>query len=161
VPVLGDGLPENTEIFLVSLSQPLNAVLDNSSGAGRIVDDDTRSLTIDDAVFVEGNAANPLSTQATLDSLAITRNGALFFSDAFGDGVAPPSAPNFANGTPASYSVQGTLEEANSRVTFNAAGASLTPVSATVPFTYERALLLTNIDPADLASDSRATTPSR
>jgi hypothetical protein len=44
-----------------------------------------------------------------LDQFSITRNGAAFFTDNFGDGLAPPSAPNFASGAAASYGVQGTI----------------------------------------------------
>jgi hypothetical protein len=39
-----------------------------------------------------------------IDDFSVTKNGALIFRDSFSDGVPPPSAPNFANGTPASYS---------------------------------------------------------
>jgi Calx-beta domain-containing protein len=153
VPVIGDGIPESTETFFVSLTQPLNAVLDNASGIGRILDDDTRTLTIDDAVFGEGNTANPLGSQATADSLSITRNGALFFSDAFADGVAPPSAPNFANGTPASYFVRGSLAETNGRLALNESGSALTTgIGQPSAFGFDQVLLLTDINPADLTA---------
>lgn len=45
-----------------------------------------------------------------IDDFTITRNGGAFFSDPFSDGAAPPSAPNFAGGTPATYSVFGTSQ---------------------------------------------------
>jgi hypothetical protein len=48
---------------------------------------------------------------AAIDDFTITRNGLAFFSDPFSDGVPPPSAPNFAGGTPASYSVFGTTPQ--------------------------------------------------
>src|ERR1700733_6365091 len=44
-----------------------------------------------------------------LDQFSITRNGAAFFTDNFGDGIPPPSAPNFASGAAASYGIQGTI----------------------------------------------------
>src|SRR4051794_3871684 len=40
---------------------------------------------------------------AAIDEFTVTRAGAAFFNDTFSDGVAPPSAPNFANGTAAGY----------------------------------------------------------
>ena len=44
---------------------------------------------------------------AAIDLFEITKNGSAFFSDSFSDGNAPPSAPNFANNTAASYTVFG------------------------------------------------------
>ncbi len=54
--------------------------------------------------------ATPASaTVFTIDEFKITRgNGDLVFVDTFGNGVAPPGAPNFANGNAASYFVTGT-----------------------------------------------------
>ena len=45
----------------------------------------------------------------SIDDFSITRNGVGFFTDSFSDGVPPPSAPNFASGTPATYNVLGTI----------------------------------------------------
>ena len=44
----------------------------------------------------------------SVDSISITRNNGAFFTDTFSDGLAPPLAPNFANGTPTSYILTGT-----------------------------------------------------
>src|SRR3972149_6096899 len=38
-----------------------------------------------------------------MDELNIVKFGSLVINDPFSDGNPPPSAPNFANGTPASY----------------------------------------------------------
>jgi hypothetical protein len=44
-----------------------------------------------------------------IDQFSITRNGGAYFTDNFGDGIPPPSAPNFASGAAASYGIQGTI----------------------------------------------------
>jgi hypothetical protein len=58
-----------------------------------------------------------------MDSFTVTRNGSGFFSDGFGDGIAPPSAPNFAGGTPASYGTTGAFTESGDRLVIDSSGA--------------------------------------
>lgn len=49
-----------------------------------------------------------VATVFSIDEFRITRgNGDLVFVDTFGNGIAPPTAPNFANGNAASYFVTG------------------------------------------------------
>ncbi len=86
-----------------------------------------------------------------IDDFSVTRNGVLIFNDPFSDGVPPPSAPNFTNGVPASYFVSGTLNESGGKVRLDTVGAAITPgIGINLNFFLERALLLTNINPADL-----------
>ena len=81
----------------------------------------------------------------------INKNGALAFSDPFSDGVPPPSAPNFQNGTPASYFVNGTLNEAGGKVRLDTVGAAVFPgIGGPGQFFVEQAILLTNIDQTNL-----------
>jgi hypothetical protein len=95
-------------------------------------------------------AHGALASPAFIDEFAVIKNGATIFTDPFGDGVPPPSAPAFTNGTPASYFVFGTLDEAAGRVRLDTTGANLTTFAGR-EFFVERALLLTNINPSDLA----------
>ena len=86
-----------------------------------------------------------------IDDFSVTRNGALIFDDPFSDGVPPPSAPTFTNGVPASYFVSGTLNESGGKVRLDTVGAAIVPgIGIAQNFFFERALLLTNINPADL-----------
>src|SRR5207247_2309843 len=55
VTVAGDSAPESTEQFLVDLSGAVNASIDNATGTGRILDNDTRTLSINDVTVVEGD----------------------------------------------------------------------------------------------------------
>jgi hypothetical protein len=55
VAVNGDGDVEANEQLVVTLSQPLNATLDNSTAIGRILNDDLRTLVINDIAIVEGD----------------------------------------------------------------------------------------------------------
>jgi hypothetical protein len=85
------------------------------------------------------------------DQFTVMKNGNPFFDDGFTDGVPPPSAPDFANGTPASYFVRGTVQEAGGKVRLDRAGAAIVPgVGVPIPFFLEGARLNTNIDPNDL-----------
>ena len=50
------------------------------------------------------------ATVFSIDEFKVTRaNGDLVFLDTFSNGIAPPNAPNFNNGTTASYSATGTF----------------------------------------------------
>lgn len=81
-----------------------------------------------------------------------------FFSDEFDDGISPPSAPNFANGTAASYTVTGSVSETPGCTLYpgglSCGGLSITPdagVLATnavgVSSMVSGIRLNTNIDP--------------
>jgi len=56
------------------------------------------------SLFSAGNSAQAAYT-FVIDNFSVTRDGLAFFNDAFSDGTPPPSAPNFANGTSATYTV--------------------------------------------------------
>lgn len=86
-----------------------------------------------------------------VDNFNITRGGLGFFNDAFSDGTPPPSAPNFANGTAASYTVTGTVgPETGGKLTMDSAGGAPNPSGFLN--NYQGALLNTNI--STLAADS-------
>lgn len=53
VPVIGDRLPEPNETFVVNLSSPTNATIDDGQGVGNIVDDEPR-ISIGDVAKREG-----------------------------------------------------------------------------------------------------------
>lgn len=89
----------------------------------------------------------------TIDDFEITRvNGSLVFQDTFSDGIPPPSAPNFANGNPGSYSVRGIAgPEAGGKLSLNTAfGAPTDAVGRPGENRVIDARLLTNIDPTNM-----------
>lgn len=62
-----------------------------------------------------------------IDDFSVLKNGASFFRDQFDNGVPPPNAPNFSNGTPASYFVFGVLDESSGRVRLDTTQATILP----------------------------------
>src|SRR5207248_1546618 len=94
VAVLGDSAVESTEQFSVTLSGAVNATLDNGSAVGRILDNDTRTLSIDDVTVVEGDSGtmNAVFT-VTLSAAAlapVTVNFTTSDSSAIGPGDYSP-----------------------------------------------------------------------
>lgn len=62
VNVVGDTLAEPNETFVVNLSAASGATIADNQGAGTILDDDGRTLSIKDLKKPEGNAANTTFT---------------------------------------------------------------------------------------------------
>lgn len=90
-----------------------------------------------------------------LDQFEVTKNGNTFFTDGFADGNAPPSAPNFPNGDPASYSVFGTFvagSESSGLLRLNSADGGLTQNALGEGRLTLRAALNSNIDPSNLVN---------
>jgi large repetitive protein len=57
VPVIGDGVYEGTETLVVTLSNPVNAILARTQGTGTIANDEpTPSLSVNDVSMGEGNS---------------------------------------------------------------------------------------------------------
>jgi len=56
VNIIGDNVKENNETFTVSLSNPVNATIGDTTGAGAITDDDTPAFSITDASVDEGDS---------------------------------------------------------------------------------------------------------
>jgi hypothetical protein len=106
-----------------------------------------------------------------LDEFAITKNGTIIFDDGFADGAAPPGAPNFSNGTAASYAVQGTFpsgSEAGGFLTLDTARGVLSTNSTGLARIINGAVLLTpssgansltNSDVIDVEGDFLLQTP--
>ncbi|WP_291414982.1 choice-of-anchor P family protein [Actinophytocola sp.] len=72
VPVVGDTAVEGDETFTVDLSAPSGATIEDGSGVGTIVDDDTPAppptVRVGDVVVPEGNTGpTPASVTVTLD----------------------------------------------------------------------------------------------
>lgn len=98
---------------------------------------------------------------ASIDRFTVTVNGAAFFDDPFGDGVAPPNAPAFANGDPTSYFTQGTFapgSESSGRLAFDTAGFVPTANVLGNPSTFATATLLSSNNPANPLSGLRTGT---
>lgn len=63
VPILGDLLDEEDETFVVTLSSPENAYLEDDQGIGTILDDDPApSLSINDVVVTEGDSGSQMAS---------------------------------------------------------------------------------------------------
>lgn len=97
VSVVGDAKPESNESFYVDLSSPLNATLGNTRGTLTILDDDNRTLAINDVSVQEGNSGTTtamftvtLSRESSqpVSVNVYTQNGS---ASAPGDYVAIPS----------------------------------------------------------------------
>ncbi len=90
-----------------------------------------------------------------IDHFSLVKNGNSFFVDPFGDGVPPPSAPNFPNGTPASYFVGGTIpagSEANGLLRLNSSnGAVIVNANGFINHSLA-AVLLTDVNPTNLVN---------
>lgn len=90
----------------------------------------------------------------SVDEFSVTRNGTLFFSDGFTDGVEPPSAPNFPSGAPASYAISGTIlntAETGGMLQLDSSLGEITANAAGTGRQETRVRLLTNIDQSDLS----------
>jgi hypothetical protein len=106
-------------------------------------------------LFTAGWSITSHALVVNVGEFTINRNGALFFTDSFNDGNEPPSAPNFPNGNPASYSVFGTIPntaEAGGRLVLDTANGALTVNALGQGRLNVRPTLITDTgnDPADL-----------
>ena len=106
VAVVGDSIVEGDEFFLVNLSNALNATIDNSQAFARILDNDTRTLSIDQMMEVgEGDTgttnavltvtlSQPAAAPVTVDFATANSNAV-----APGDYTAQNGTLTFAPGT--------------------------------------------------------------
>ena len=89
-----------------------------------------------------------------IDDLNIIKNGAAFFHDTFGDGVPPPSAPNFANGNSTFYFVSSgsTFFESAGRAVMlgPTAFAPIESLAGGFNIVGHSAILSSNVDPNNL-----------
>ena len=90
-----------------------------------------------------------------IDQFSLVKNGNTFFVDSFADGVPPPSAPNFPNGTPASYFVGGTIpagSEANGVLRLNSSNGAVIVNANGFTNRSLASVLLTNTNPTNLVN---------
>ncbi len=108
-----------------------------------------RTMTVV-AVLLSAVSTAHASFITAIDQFTITKNGGAFFSDSFSDGVAPPSAPNFSGGNPASYSVFGTSQtETGGKYYMDSALGGYTNAGDGTARLRNINTLLTNTNPAD------------
>jgi hypothetical protein len=104
-----------------------------------------------------------------IDQFSVTKNGSTLFTDPFNNGSPPPSAPNFVDGTAASYAMTGTMgPEVNNptggpgQLTLDSSGAILKSTAVGSPLLVQSATLLTGISSASshelTSSDTFSTT---
>lgn len=90
-----------------------------------------------------------------LDEFTVIRGGSTIFKDSFNDGIAPPSAPNFANGVPGAYGVFGTFapgSEAGGKLRLDTLAGAQSCNALCESDLFLRARLLTNADPGNPAA---------
>lgn len=84
------------------------------------------------------------------DSFQVTRNGSALFADNFDGSTTPPAAPNFANGTTASYVLHGSFQTpTGGRLWFTSQYADVS--SSNPNFVTNRLRLKTDTDPTNLS----------
>ncbi len=112
-----------------------------------------RSVLATTLVAASFTAAAPASAiTTTLYDFIVTKNGASFFRDSFADGLAPPSAPNFANNTLGSYLVGGTFpvgSESGGQLTVSSLNGLVATNALGEPTRTQRATLISNSDPTN------------
>lgn len=110
-----------------------------------------RTLLATALVAASFTAAAPASAiTTTLYDFIVTRNGAPFFRDSFADGLAPPSAPNFANNTAAEYFVGGSFpvgSESGGQLTVSSLNGFVATNALGEPSRTQRATLITSNNP--------------
>ncbi|MCC7487929.1 MAG: PEP-CTERM sorting domain-containing protein [Burkholderiales bacterium] len=117
---------------------------------GRSVARTLLATTLVAASFTVAAPASAITT--TLYDFIVTKNGAPFFLDSFVDGLAPPSAPDFANATAASYRVGGTFpagSESAGQLTVSSLNGLVTTNALGERGLAQRATLITNNDPTN------------
>jgi len=96
VPVIGDRLPEWNETFAVVLSNPTNARLLDSVGAGTILDDEPR-FTINDVSGLEGNTGT--TSFVFTVSLSLAYDQVVTVNYATADGTATTADNDYVGAT--------------------------------------------------------------
>src|SRR5262249_42564261 len=93
-----------------------------------------------------GNLPAPAQYQFQINEFKVTRGAGTLIDDTFSDGNAPPSAPNFGNGNPASYATSGTFVETGDHVLLDSSNAvPINGVGTSAPLIGNTATLLTDI----------------
>ncbi len=115
VPVIGDSMDEENEVFYVLLSSPTNASLGKGRGIATINDDDaTPSISIADAVVREGNSGQRVAVFRLNLSAPSGRLVEVFYNTQDGTATAPsdytqqgsvasPARVAFTTGTTVAY----------------------------------------------------------
>lgn len=89
VPVVGDAVIENAEVFSVNLSNAVNATLADPAAQGTITDNDTVSVSIGNVTVTEGNAGT-LNAVFTVTLSAVSGSTVTVdFATANGSATAP------------------------------------------------------------------------
>jgi hypothetical protein len=90
VTVQGDILDEDNETFLVNLSAPSGAIINDSQGQGTITDDDlTSGLSINDVTVAEGNSGTTQAIFTVSLSETSSQTVSVNYSTADGSATAP------------------------------------------------------------------------
>lgn len=88
VAVKGDTAMEPGEIYYVRLSAPTGATIFDSSGLGRIVNDDTAWLAVDDVTVAEGDSGTKVANFTISRSGAVAASSSIKWSTADGTATA-------------------------------------------------------------------------
>jgi large repetitive protein len=89
VLVNGDTVDEVNETFLVTLSNPVNAEIQDAQGFGTITDDDGPTIAIGDVTVAEGNSGTTIANFAVSLSAASPQSVGVQFATSNGTATAP------------------------------------------------------------------------
>jgi large repetitive protein len=89
VIVNGDTADEVSETFLVNLSAPVNATIEDPQGVGTITDDDGPAISIGDVTTVEGNSGTTTASFAVSLSAPSPQSVSVQYATANGTATAP------------------------------------------------------------------------
>ncbi len=119
VLVSGDTLFETSKSFVVNLSAPVNGDLDNGTGTGTILNDDSEpTISIDDVTLAEGNSST------TSFSFAVTLSNASYQTITVNYTTADGTATAGSDYTAVSGTLTFSPGESNKTITVNANGDS-------------------------------------
>ena len=89
VPIVGDTVVENAEVFSVNLSNAVNATLADPAAQGTITDNDTVSISVANAAVTEGNSGTVNAVFAVTLSTASAQTVTVSYATADGSATAP------------------------------------------------------------------------
>jgi len=167
---LPGGLTASTPVTFAITGTNDAPVITSGPGAGNVAEDTVSIASGTMAAFdpdngaqefwtvVGGTVAETADYHFVMDNFKVTKNPGSpmnplgsFFEDPFSDGLAPPNSPTFANGTPTEYFVNGGFQETAGKLILDSDNAApAISVGTPDPFIGTFALVLSNINPADL-----------
>ncbi len=170
VLVVGDTVPESTESFTVTLSNPVNATLGTATGTGTITDDDPESVSVAPASLAEGNSGTAPMTFTVSVPVASASAVSVHYATSNGTAAAPAdytaktgSVTIPVGATSATFTVLvvgDTVDEANETFTVtlsSPSGATLGTATATGTIVDDDAAPVVSVAPTSVTEGNTGT----